>query len=86
MNIMIQSGLFINMISSISYVQNSNTDSNDDIYIVHTVMYRHTCTEIQSAQYQSLDGKCSNVNEEKAARNCLVSKSSTLYKALLIII
>lgn len=31
MNIMIQLGLFINMISSISYVQNSNTDSNDDI-------------------------------------------------------
>lgn len=26
--------------------------------IVHTLMYRHTCTEIQSAQYQSLDGKC----------------------------
>lgn len=58
MNIMIQLGLFINMISSISYVQNSNTDSNDDIYIVHTVMYRHTCTEIQSAQYQSLKSKC----------------------------
>lgn len=46
MNIMIQLGLFINMISSISYVQNSNTDSNDDIYIVHTVMYRNSIRSI----------------------------------------
>lgn len=51
-----------------------------------STLFTRLCTEIQSAQYQSLDGKCSNVNEEKAARNCLVSKSSTLYKALLIII
>lgn len=34
------------MIFFISYVQNFNIDSNDDIYIVYMVMYRYMCIEI----------------------------------------
>lgn len=47
MNIMIRLGLFINMISSISFVQKYKTHSNDDFQFVQTVIYRHICTYIQ---------------------------------------